>query len=302
MRRIILFILVVMFSSQVISQELNCTVTVNSSKIESADTDLFKTLEQAITEYMNDRKWSNAQIAVNERIECKLYLTVNSIEDTRYNCDLQIQASRPVYNSNYTTTTLNFKDNECSFQYQEYEPLIYNENMFESNLTCILNFYAYLILGIDFDTFSPKGGEIFFQQAEKFVMMGQGSQEAGWDAFGNNRNRAAIMSAFTEERTAPYRELLYIYHRKGFDEMSVSVDKGRKNITDAIKNQLKAIYEINSMSVLLPMFSDSKLDELVNVYSEAPETEREEVYKVLSNLYPTEEQRLSQIRKGKENR
>lgn len=302
MRRIILLILVVMFSLQVKSQELNCTVTVNSSKIESADTDLFKTLEQSITEYMNDRKWSNAQIAVNERIECKIYLTVNSVEDTRYNCDIQIQASRPVYNSSYTTTTLNFKDTECSFTYQEYEPLVFNENMFENNLTCILNFYAYLILGIDFDTFSPKGGELFFQQAEKFVMMGQGSQEAGWDAFGNNRNRAAIIAAFTEERTASYRELLYIYHRKGFDEMSVSVDKGRKNITDAIKNQLKSIYDTNSMSVLLPMFCDSKLDELVNLYSEAPQTEREEVYKILSNLYPTEEQRLSQLRKGKENR
>lgn len=302
MRRIILFILILLFGTKLKAQELNCTVTVNSSKIESADTDLFKNLEQSITEYMNDRKWSNAQIAVNERIECKLYITVNSVEDTRYNCDIQIQASRPVYNSNYNTTTLNHKDTECSFTYQEYEPLVYNENMFENNLTCILNFYAYLILGIDFDTFSPKGGEVFFQQAEKFVMMGQGSQEAGWDAFGNNRNRAAIIAAFTEERTAPYRELLYLYHRNGFDEMSVSVDKGRKVVTDAIKNQLKAIYEANSMSVLLPMFCDSKLDELVSLYSEAPQTEREEVYKILSNLYPTEEQRLTQLRKGKETR
>ena len=302
MRRIVLFITLLLFSSALIAQELNCTVTVNSSKIESADTDLFKTLEQSVTEYMNDRKWSNAQIAVNERIECKLYITVNSVEDTRYNCDIQIQASRPVYNSSYTTTTLNLKDTQCSFTYQEYEPLIYNESMFENNLTCILNFYAYLILGVDFDTFAPKGGEMFFQQAEKFVMMGQGSQEAGWEAFGNNRNRAAILAAFTEERTSGYRTLLYDYHRKGFDEMSVSVDKGRKVITDAIKNQLKSIYETNSMSVLLPIFCDSKLDELVNLYSEAPQTEREEVYKILSNIYPTEEQRLSQLRKGKENR
>ena len=302
MRKITLFVLFLIIGSTIKSQELNCRVTVNSSKIESADTELYSTLEQSITEYMNDRKWSNAQIAVNERIECAIYITINSVEDTRYNCDIQIQASRPVYNSSYTTATFNFKDTECSFTYQEYEPLVYNENMFENNLTCILNFYAYMILGIDFDTFSPKGGEMFFQQAEKFVMMGQGSQEAGWDAFGNNRNRAAMLAAFTEERTAPFRELLYIYHRKGFDEMSVSVDKGRKAITDAIKNHLKAIYDANSMSVLLTIFSDSKLDELVNLYSEAPQTEREEVYKILSNIYPTEEQRLQQLRKGKENR
>ena len=178
MRKIISFIFFALLATTLYAQELNCKVTVNSNKIESADTDLFQTLEQSITEYMNDRKWSNAQIAVNERIDCTIYVTVNSVEDTRYNCDIQIQASRPVYNSNYTTTTLNFKDTECSFTYQEYEPLIYNESMFENNLTCILNFYAYLILGIDFDTFSPNGGELFFRQAEKFVMMGQGSQEA----------------------------------------------------------------------------------------------------------------------------
>lgn len=300
MRNILLFIL--LFGVVALNaQELNCKVTINSDKIESADTELYNTLQQSITEYMNDRKWSNAQIAVNERIECTIFITVNSVEDTRYNCDIQIQASRPVYNSNYTTTTFNFKDTECSFTYQEYEPLVYNENIFENNLTCILNFYANIIMGIDFDTFSPKGGELFFDQAEKFAMMGQSSQEAGWEAFGSNRNRAAILAAFTEERMSPYRELLYNYHRKGLDEMSVSVDKGRKVITDAIKNNLTAVYDANSMSVIMPMFSDSKLDELVNIYSEAPQTEREEVYKILSDFYPTEEQRLSKIKKGKDN-
>ncbi|MBQ7820251.1 MAG: DUF4835 family protein [Bacteroidales bacterium] len=299
MRNILLFIL--LFGVVALNaQELNCKVTINSDKIESADTELYNTLQQSITEYMNDRKWSNAQIAVNERIECTIYITVNSVEDIRYNCDIQIQASRPVYNSNYTTTTFNFKDTECSFTYQEYEPLVYNENIFENNLTCILNFYANIILGIDFDTFSLKGGELFFDQAEKFAMMGQSSQEAGWEAFGSTRNRAAILAAFTEERMSPYRELLYNYHRKGLDEMSVSVDKGRKVITEAIKNNLTAVYDINSMSVIMPMFSDSKLDELVNIYSEAPQTEREEVYKILSDFYPTEEQRLSKIKKGKE--
>lgn len=300
MRNILLFILLLGVVA-LNAQELNCKVTINSDKIESADTELYNTLQQSITEYMNDRKWSNAQIAVNERIECTIFITVNSVEDTRYNCDIQIQASRPVYNSNYTTTTFNFKDTECSFTYQEYEPLVYNENIFENNLTCILNFYANIIMGIDFDTFSPKGGELFFDQAEKFAMMGQSSQEAGWETFGSNRNRAAILAAFTEERMSPYRELLYNYHRKGLDEMSVSVDKGRKVITDAIKNNLTAVYDANSMSVIMPMFSDSKLDELVNIYSEAPQTEREEVYKILSDFYPTEEQRLSKIKKGKDN-
>lgn len=281
------------------AQELNCQVTINIDQVQDqVDEEMFNTLQQSVTEYMNDRKWSNAQISIAERINCAIYITIKSIEDSRYVGDIQIQASRPVYNTSYTTTTFNFKDSEFSFTYQEYEPLVYNDNMFENNLTCVLNFYAYLILGIDFDTFSPRGGDVFFRKAETFAIMGQSSQEAGWQTFGSSRNRSAIIASFTEERLAPYREMMYKYHRLGLDQMSMSPDKGRKVITQALQT-LKEVYSTNSMSVLLPIFSDSKLDELVNLYSEAPQQEREDVYKLLSGIYPTEGQRLQQLRKGK---
>ena len=223
------------------AQELNCQVTINIDQVQDqVDEEMFNTLQQSVTEYMNDRKWSNAQISIAERINCAIYITIKSIEDSRYVGDIQIQASRPVYNTSYTTTTFNFKDSEFSFTYQEYEPLVYNDNMFENNLTCVLNFYAYLILGIDFDTFSPRGGDVFFRKAETFAIMGQSSQEAGWQTFGSSRNRSAIISSFTEERLAPYREMMYKYHRLGLDQMSMYPDKGRK----AIKQELTTLKEV----------------------------------------------------------
>lgn len=294
-----LLLFVATFGFRAGAQELNCQVTINVDQVQDlVDEEMFKTLQQSVTEYMNDRKWSNAQISVAERINCAIYITIKSVEDSRYTGDIQIQASRPVYNTSYTTTTFNFKDSEFSFTYQEYEPLVYNDNMFENNLTCVLNFYAYLILGIDFDTFSLRGGDMFFSKAETFAIMGQSSQEAGWQTFGSSRNRSAIIAAFTEERMAPYREMMYKYHRLGLDQMFMTPDKGRKVITQALQT-LDEVYSANSMSVLLPIFSDSKLDELVNLYSEAPQSEREEVYKLLYGIYPTEGQRLQQLRKGK---
>ncbi len=287
----------ILLSSSVSAQELNCRVQVNSDKIQGTNKQVFTTLEQAISEYINTRKWSNAQISPNERIECSLLLTVQEAEDTRYKCDLQVQSRRPVYNASYSTTMLNFRDTEFEFTYQEYEPLIYNENMLESNLTAVIDFYVYMILGLDFDSFSPEGGTVFFQRAEKIVAMGQSSMEAGWKAFENNRNRHALMSAFIEPRTALFRKLWYVYHREGLDGMTVSVDKGRAKITEAI-NQLQEVRSEASTSVLLPLFSDSKLDEVVNIYSKAPQQEKEDIYKILIGIYPTENSRLKAIREG----
>ena len=142
-----------------------------------------------------------------------------------------MQSRRPVYNSSYTTTMLNFRDTEFEFTYQEYDPLVHNEMTMENNLTGVLDFYVYMILGIDFDSFSYKGGEYFFKQAENLVTMGQSTQEIGWTGFGSSRNRHALMSAFIENRNEPFRQLWYTYHRLGLDEMALSVDKGRSRLS-----------------------------------------------------------------------
>lgn len=276
-------------------QELNCSVEVNSDKISGTDKSVFTTLQTAITEYMNNTQWGNAQFLANERIECKLFFTISSYDGTTMSGDLQIQSTRPVYNSTYTTTLINFKDENIEFDYQENEPLIFSENSMESELTAILNYYAYLILAIDFDSFSPNGGESYYEKAANVVNMAQSSGGKGWKAFEDNRNRSAVLSAFTDPSTKEIRTLLYDYHRKGLDEMVLSPDKGKSVITKSLEI-LKQIHDVNPMSVALSMFKDAKLDELVNVYSKSNMSERQSVYELLYPLYPTERERLDKIK------
>lgn len=279
----------------VYAQELNCTVEINTDKINGTDKAFFSTLQTAITEYMNNTQWGNAQFLVNEKIDCKLFFTIASVEGTKMTGDLQVQSSRPVYNASYTTTLINFKDTNIEFEYQENEPLVFNINAMESNLTAILNFYAYMILAIDFDSFAPNGGDFYYERAANVVQLAQSSGETGWKAFEDTKNRSAVLSAFTEKNTSAIRSLLYDYHRKGLDEMVLSPDKGRATITKTL-NILKQIYDVAPMSVVLSMFKDAKLDELVNIYSKSNITERQTVYELLYPLYPTERERLNKIK------
>jgi len=277
------------------AQELNCTVEVNADQVQNVSKSTFETLREAINDYMNTTKFSNAQIATNEKIECRLFLTVKKYEDNMITGDLQVQSTRPVYNSSYTTTLINFKDTKIDFSYQEGEPLIFSENSMESQITAILNFYAYLILATDFDSFSPRGGQVFWDRLASIVQMAQSSGEAGWKAFEDTKNRSAVLAAFTDKSTGVLRDMLYEYHLQGLDQMSVSPDKGRQKITETINN-LRTVYDANSMSVGLSMFKDAKLDELVNVYSKSTQTERDAVYKLLNDIYPTESKRLMKIK------
>ncbi len=279
------------------AQELNCSVEINSQQVEGSNKDVFTTLQEAIADYMNTTKWSTAQFAVNEKIECKLFFTIKTYENDLMSGDLQIQSTRPVYNSSYNTTLINFKDDKIEFTYRLNEPLIYSDNSMESNLTAILNFYAFMILAIDFDSFSPRGGEQFYEKADAVVQMAQSSGENGWKAFEDNRNRSAVLSAYTQPSTATIRDLIYQYHRTGLDEMALSPDKGRAKITESLANLTK-VFDAAPMSVALSMFRDAKLDELVNVYSKAQQTEREKVYELLYAIYPTDNDRLTKIKDG----
>lgn len=213
---------------------------------------------------------------------------------------LQVQSVRPVYNSSYTSTLINFKDNNISFTYTEGEPLLYSETSMESQLTQILNFYIYLILAVDFDSFSPRGGDPFFERLETIVQQGQSSGESGWKAFEDTRNRAAVLASFTDPSTRAIRDLYYSYHLQGLDQMSVSPDKGRKTI-DTSLDILGEVFKVAPMSVGLSMFKDAKLDELVNIYSKAPADEREHAYGLLSAMFPTEQTRLEKIKRGADN-
>lgn len=280
------------------AQELNCEVEINSAKVQNANKDIFTTLQQAITEYMNTTKWTDAQFGNNEKIQCKLFLTVSTYDDAtgKITGDLQIQSQRPVYNSSYTTTIINFKDTKVDVAYEQNEPLIFSEQDMQSNLTAILNFYAYLIIAMDFDTFSLRGGDPYYEKAANVVRMAQSSGESGWKAFEDTKNRSAVLSAYTDKATSGIREVLYNYHRLGLDQMVVSADKGRQVITQSL-NILKQVFDVAPMSVCLSMFKDAKLDELVNVYSKANLTEKASVYETLYPLWPTEQTRLDKIKK-----
>lgn len=284
------------------AQELNCTVEVNAAKVSNTNKEVFKTLQEAITEYMNTTKWTDAQFGYNERIQCKLFFTISEYNDGtgQMKGDLQIQSQRPVYNSSYMTTLINFKDTKIDFTYMENEPLVYNETDMQSNLTAILNFYAFLIIAIDFDTFAPNGGDPYYEKAANVVRMAQSTGETGWKAFEDSKNRSAVLSAYTDKQTSGIREILYNYHRQGLDQMAVSVDKGRATITKQL-DTLKKIYDVNSMSVCLSMFHDAKMDELVNIYSKAGNSEKQSVYETLYAIYPTDLERLDKIKKEAEN-
>jgi len=282
--------------------ELNCEVEVNSEKISSGSKDIFNELKDKVTDYMNTTKWTNAVFGTNEKIYCKLLITVSSWDDAtgKMKGDLQIQSQRPVFNSAYTTALINFRDTKVEFNFETGHELVFSELEMEDNLTAILNFWAYMIIAIDFDSFELNGGDPYYERAAQVVRLAQSSGESGWKAFEDNTNRSAVLSAFTENNTAPIRQMLYDYHRMGLDQMVVTVDKGRSTITHTLENLAK-IYDVAPMSVCLTMFKDAKLDELINIYSKANMSEKETVYEMLYQVYPSETNRLDKIKQEQSN-
>ncbi len=298
MRKILSLLIFALLAASAAAQELNCRVEVNSDKITGTNKSVFTTLQEAITSYMNDTKFTAAQYSPIEKIDCTLFFTIKEYDGDKMTGDLQVQATRPAYNASYTTNLINFRDSKVEFTYSEGEPLTFNETNMESQLTAILNFYAYLIIAIDTDSFAPRGGEAAWDRVKTIVQQAQSSGETGWRAFDDNKNRAAVLGAYTDPSTQQLRDMVYKYHREGIDQMSVSPDKGRAAITESLET-LKNIYNVAPMSVGLSMFRDSKLDELVNVYTKGSQEERDRVVEILSSLYPTDQDRIQKIKEGK---
>ncbi|MCM1070265.1 MAG: DUF4835 family protein [[Clostridium] fimetarium] len=293
----LLLLLAALLPGRAAAQELNCQVEINSDQMQGTNKSVFESLQQAVNDYLNTTHFTNMQFNANERIDCRFFLTVKEYADNVLKGDLQIQSSRPTYNASYTTTLLNFKDTRIEFQYQEGEPLVFSTTSMESQLTAILNFYAYLIIALDGDSMAPRGGEEQWEQLKMIVQFAQSAGEPGWKAFEDKRNRSAVLGAFTDPATNAVRDMLYKYHRQGLDEMALSPDKGRAQITESLST-LQKVYDHDPMSVFLAMFMDSKLDELVNIYTKASQTERDKVVEILQPLYPTEMKRINFIKQG----
>ncbi len=296
----VLFLLSIMpgfVQAQTQTGELNARITVNSDKIQGSDKQLFTTLQTALTEFVNNRRWTDATFAINERIDCSMTIIVNEQTDNSFKAEIQVQARRPVYNSSYTTTLLNYRDTELDFEYVQFEPLEYTENTLNSNLIATVAYYVYIILGLDFDSFSPLGGKAYFDQAQQIVNIAQ-SQGTwnGWRAFEKDDNRHGLITALTDNTSEIFRNLWYTYHRKGLDEMAGNPDRGRMTIIEALP-ALKEVKSARPTSVVLRLFSDAKLDEIVSIYSKATTQEKQEGYKLLFDLYPTETTRLEPLQK-----
>ena len=281
------------------AQELNCKVNINYSKIQGTNTQVFKALETALTEFINDRKWTSAQYTVAEKISCSMNITVKEhTDDGAFKCELLVQANRPVYNSSYNTTLFNFKDVNFNFTYLEFDPLELRENQIDSNLTAVIAYYAYLIIGMDMDSMAPLGGTDVLRTAESIVTAAQTMSETGWKAFDDSRNRHGIITDYLDEQMKPYRQMIYDYHRMGLDEMAQNADRGRAKITVALE-ELKKAKESKPMSVLPQLFTEIKKDELVNVYSKGTQAEKEQVYTMLVDINPALSTEWDKIKSSK---
>ena len=280
------------------AQELEAKVVVNHSKIQGTNNSVFTTLQDAMTEFLNTRKWSNSQYTTRERIACSFNLIVNEYSDEgRFGCSLMVQANRPVYNASYNTTVLNFNDNAVDFNYIEHDKLEFSDDMIDNNLTAVLAYYAYLIIGLDMDTFSPKGGTDIFHKAENVVNNAQMVGEDGWKAFGDSKNRHAIINDYMNGAMEPYRQLLYDYHRKGLDEMAQNAERGRSNITTSL-TLLEKVKQDKPMSVLPQLFTEIKKDELLGIYSKGTTKEKEEVCRILTLVNPSFTEEWEKIKKN----
>ena len=280
-------LLVALCSMHATAQELEAKVVVNHQKIQGTNTSVFTTLQESITEFLNTRKWTNAQYATREKIVCSFNLIVNEYsDDGRFACNLMVQANRPVYNASYNTMLFNFNDDAVNFNYIEHDKLEFSDDMVDNNLTAVLAYYAYLIIGLDMETFALKGGTNILHKAENVVNNAQMIGEDGWKAFGNSKNRHALVNDYMNGAMEPYRQLMYDYHRKGLDEMAQNAERGRSNITTALALLEKAKPE-KSMSALPQLFTEIKKDELLGIYSKGTTKEKEEVVRILSYVNPS---------------
>lgn len=292
-------IIVLVVSGLACAQELDCKVVINAKKIQGTSTQVFQTLETQLTEFLNTQKWTNQQYAQNERIVCSFNITVNQYsDDGNFKCDLMVQSSRPVFNSTYNTTVFNFKDSEFAFTYQEYDQLNFQEAMLDNNLTAVLAYYALLIIGMDMDTMAPLGGTEVLRRVENLVNNAEMLNATGWKAFDNDRNRHAIINDYMDGGMTPLRQLMYDYYRKGLDEMATNAERGRTNITDALK-KLQEAKENKPMSALPVIFTDIKKDELVNIYSKGTQKEKEEISEMLSNINPSQSNSWNKIKSAR---
>ncbi len=298
--RLMTTIIMVLWGVMASAQELQVKININTQQVERTDKAIFENLKQTLEQWMNERQWTELQFQKHERIVCSFNLTVTKYDASSnlFECSAMIQANRPVFNSSYTTTLYNNKDGDFNFQYAQFEQLNYNDETVDNQLTALMAYYAYLIIGLDLDSFSPFGGTDILQRCMQLVNNAQDLGFSGWKSFEDRRNRFAIINDYLDEQMKPFRQFQYDYYRTGLDEMSNNVERGRTNISDAIEKGLKVAHEQKPLSLLPQIWTDYKRDEIANIYEGmGTQKEKQTVYDILSNINAAQNNAWEKIRK-----
>ena len=300
-KRLILTWCILFLAGLVSGQELKCSISVSSQKIQGTNRELFTNMQRDMNEFMNNTRWSSNVFSYDERIECSLQITLNEqVGGDMFKGSLQVRVSRPVYNSSYNTVLLNLKDDDVEFAYREFEPLQFNESGQNTSLVNLLAFYANVILGFDYDSFSAMGGNDFFYRAENIVAQCQNVREAGWKSFESRHNRYWLINNLQDRSYAPVRECMYRYHRSGVDVMSDNVNDGRQEVLSALELLQKA-HRTKPNSYILQVFFDAKSEEIVNIFKAAFADERKRVYNIVSEVNPSNNSKYSALIQDKTN-
>ncbi len=281
------------------TQELNCQVSILTPQIQASDKTIYDNLQTELRDFLNNRKWTNEEYLNQERIECSIVITISErVSTDEFKASIQIQSRRPVYNSSYNSPMFNHQDNDFSFRYVQDQTIEFDESNINSNLTAVLGYYAYIIIGLDFDSFSPEGGTPYFAKAQTIANNAQRLSERGWKAFETSRNRYWLVENLLNVSFKPMRAFIYSYHRQGFDKFTDNIADARSSITDNL-SELKKVYQDKPNSFLMQIFFTAKADELINLFSQATNDEKNRALQVLTLVDPANTLKYQSITTGK---
>jgi hypothetical protein len=295
MKKYILLLAVTLSIGSIHAQELNAQVLVNADLVNQTNQQIFKTLERSLNEFLNTQVWTNQDLLPQEKITCSFVFNLTNYSNDQFEATLQVQSQRPVFDTNYDTPILNFLDRDIVFNYQEFQPLFFNQSSFESNLVSLLSFYAYVILGLDADTFTENGGAPYYEQALQVVNLAQVTSRKGWKPSDGTRNRFWLIDNLRANTFREYRQALYEYHRAGLDQLTSAPLEGKEAIMKAIQ-QLEPLFLRRPNAFLLQIFFDAKVEEIVNLFKEGPKVDFKETEAVLKKIAPFFGSRWKQIK------
>ncbi len=285
MRNFIIAVICFTFSLHLGAQELNATITINSDQVGQTNQQVFRTLERSLNDLVNRTRWTNKVYKENERINARMFITVTEYESDRFKANIQIQSSRPVFNTSYETPVFNYKDNALDFQYIEFQPLTFNENVFDSNLVGVISYYVYIILGLDEDTFALEGGSEFYRKAQSIVAQAQGTNFSGWKQTTGERTRYELVDNLLSNTFREYRIAMYNYHRKGLDILADNNSTGKQIISGSMR-LFETLISRRPNAFLIQTFFDAKSEEIQNIFSDGPKVDIVKLKETLNKIAP----------------